>query len=46
MLPFIINRKSLFVLHMNSKLQIFIDNNASFDNSNSDNEKIHNTPTY
>jgi hypothetical protein len=31
---------------MNSKSQIPIYNNASFDNFNFDNEKIHCTPTY
>ncbi len=38
-------RASLFVLHMNSKFQIFIYNNASSNNSNFNNEKIHYTPT-
>jgi hypothetical protein len=36
---------SLFALHMNSKPQIPTYNNASFDNFNFDNEKIHCTPT-
>jgi hypothetical protein len=36
---------SLFVLHMNSEFLIFTYNNASFDNFNSDNAKIHYTPT-
>jgi hypothetical protein len=35
---------SLFALHMNSKFQILTYNNASFDNSNSNNEIIHCTP--
>ncbi len=32
---------SLFVLRMNLEFQIFIYNNASYDNFDSDNEKIH-----
>jgi hypothetical protein len=36
---------SLFTLHMKSKYQIPTYNNASFSNSDSDNEKIHCTPT-
>jgi len=32
---------SLFILHMNSKSQMFTYNNASFDNFDFDNEKIH-----
>jgi hypothetical protein len=32
---------SLFVLYMNSEFQIFIYNNASSDNFDFDNEKIH-----
>jgi hypothetical protein len=36
---------SLFALHMNSKYQILTYNNASSDNSDFDNEKIHYTPT-
>ncbi len=32
---------SLFTLHMNSKSQTPTYNNASFDNPNSNNEKIH-----
>jgi hypothetical protein len=35
---------SLFILYMNSKFQILIYNNASFDNSSFNNEKIHYTP--
>jgi hypothetical protein len=35
---------SLFVLNINSKYQIPTYDNASFDNSNSNNEKIHYTP--
>jgi hypothetical protein len=31
---------------MNSKFQVLAYNNASSDSSNSDNEKIHYTPTY
>jgi len=37
---------SLFALHMNSESQISTYNNASFDNFDSDNEKIHCTSTY
>jgi hypothetical protein len=37
-------RPSLFVLHINSKYQIPTYDNASFDNSNPNNEKIHYTP--
>jgi len=36
---------SLFILNMNSKFQIPIYNNASFDNFDFDNERIHCTPT-
>jgi hypothetical protein len=36
---------SLFVLHMNLKFKIPIYNNASSDNFDSNNEKIHCTPT-
>jgi hypothetical protein len=36
---------SLFTLHINSESQIPIYNNASSDNFNSNNEKIHCTPT-
>jgi hypothetical protein len=36
---------SVFALHMNSKFQIPIYNNASSNNSNSNNEEIHCTPT-
>ncbi len=43
MLPFIINGR-VFSLHMNSEFQIPIYNNASFDNFDSYNEKIHCTP--
>ncbi len=35
---------SLFTLHMNSKSQNHVHNNASSDNFNSDNEEIHYTP--
>jgi len=35
---------SLFVLHMNLKFKIYTYNNASFDNSNFNNEKIYCTP--
>jgi hypothetical protein len=35
---------NFFALHMNSKFQIIIYNNASSDNSDSDNEKKHCTP--
>ncbi len=41
MLSFNMNGQVFFVLHMNSKFQIPIYNNASYDNSNFDNEKIH-----
>ncbi len=37
---------SLFVLHMNLEYQISTYNNASSDNFDSDNEKIHCTSTY
>jgi hypothetical protein len=36
---------SLFALHMNSKFQIPTYNDVSSDNYNSNNEKIHCTPT-
>jgi hypothetical protein len=36
---------SLFALHINSEFQIFICNNASFDNFDFDNEEIYCTPT-
>jgi hypothetical protein len=36
---------SLFILNMNLESQIPIYNNASFDNFDFDNEKIHYTPT-
>ncbi len=35
---------SLFALHMNSKFQILIYNNGSFENFDSKNEEIHYTP--
>jgi len=38
-------RASLFTLHMDLKSQIFNYNDASFDNFDSDSEKLHYTPT-